>query len=278
MTTTLISALLMSMAMHAALVFFAPDVRPPLRDELEKNSIDVEMVKREVPLPDALRPKPLPEVPAPTPLDLSRLLRRGGGPLGPARLSLKVKTSPPAPQKIPGSRPIREVPELNLPRPATSLDSVALGKGASQPVSAGEIALPVGKPRKGKGLTGGKKRVLARAPEEIQKFEEEISRLVRENRKLLRRQRIRGPAGTRRIIFRPPPPKVKILESSGDIELKFWVLSDGTVGRVVPIRKGNAHLEGVAANHMKRWRFSSIGPGESRREEWGLIVYRFRVR
>ena len=88
----------------------------------------------------------------------------------------------------------------------------------------------------------------------------------------------RGPAGTRRIIFRPPPPKVKIIESSGDIELKFWVLPDGTVGRVVPVRKGNAQLEGVAANHMKRWRFSSIRPGESQREEWGLIVYRFRMR
>ncbi|MEK6711665.1 MAG: hypothetical protein AABZ64_13910 [Nitrospinota bacterium] len=89
---------------------------------------------------------------------------------------------------------------------------------------------------------------------------------------------IQGPAASRRLVFQPPSPQVENLEEAQDIVLRFWVLPDGTVGRVIPIRKGSVRLEGIAATHLKRWRFTSLPPGEAPREEWGVIAFRFRVR
>ncbi len=278
MSITLISALMLSIAMHAALVFFGPGIRPAHVEEYKEDTVDVEMVTRKVPIPDALRLKPLPQVPEPKPLDLNRLLAGRGASLGRAAPRLRVKPQVPIPKQIPKTPLITGLPKLNLPRPVTPVDSLALQKaGGGAPLAPGDIALPVGKPGKGKGLSGKRKPVLGRSAKNI-RLKEEISSLSVTGRERVRRQRIRGPAAARRIVFRPPPPKVKIFESSGDIELRFWVLADGTVGRVIPFRKGSAYLEGLAVNHMKRWRFSPLRPDEPKREEWGLVVYRFRVR
>ncbi|MFP6870799.1 MAG: energy transducer TonB [Nitrospinota bacterium] len=113
---------------------------------------------------------------------------------------------------------------------------------------------------------------------EIRDFEREVSKYALVGGAGTGRQSIRGPAAARRIVFRPPPPIVKNLESSGDIELRFWVLSDGTVGRVVPIRKGSAYLEAIAGNNLRQWRFTALRHDEPPREEWGQIIYRFRIR
>ena len=93
-----------------------------------------------------------------------------------------------------------------------------------------------------------------------------------------KRTAIAGPAARRRILFQPKPPKLERLESTTEIVLKFWVLPDGTVGRVIPTRKASAYLEGLASNHLKRWRFSPLPPGAGDKEQWGEITFRFLLR
>lgn len=276
MSPTLIAAFFVSIFMHAGLVIFGPDIHYSEPPDVETAPVEVSMVAREVPMPDALRLKPLPLVSKLAPLDLKRLLAK------PAALKALLKPSfkaDPALQRIkkaPKSRPLTGVPKLDLPKRVTSLDILTRAKLKTLTKAGGEEAFPLAVPAPSGGLGGRKKSVLKdRAGQFVG---EELTRLTKESAAEETRQPISGPAGTRRIIFRPPPPSAGFSGSSGDIVLRFWVLSDGTVGRVIPVRKGNANMEGVAANHMKRWRFSPLPPGAPEREEWGLIVFRFRVR
>ena len=278
MSLTLITAFIVSLFMHAVLVIFGPDIDYSDPPDIGEDPVEVEMIAREVPLPDALRLKPLPLVPMPEPLDLERLLARSGNSQAPVKPSLKVTPSfRRINQKTPKSLPLTGLPKLNLPRQVTPLDQITQAKLKALPKTGGEEAFPLMMPGPSAGLGGRKKSVLK--DKFGQYVGQELSSLEIGGRSLEKsRQTIRGPAAMRRIVFQPPPPKARFSSASGDITLRFWVLPEGVVGRVVPVRKGDAKLEGVAVNHMKRWRFSPLPPDTPQREEWGLIVFRFRVR
>ena len=87
---------------------------------------------------------------------------------------------------------------------------------------------------------------------------------------------IKGPAGKRKILYKPEIPQVKI-EREGEVELKFWVLPDGSVGSVFPLLRGDSKLERIAINYMKQWRFSPLDEGGSTAEQWGTITVKFRL-
>ncbi len=91
------------------------------------------------------------------------------------------------------------------------------------------------------------------------------------------RRAIEGPAGERKILYQPDPPEVNVrLETS--ITLKFWVLPDGTVGRIVPQQKGDAHLERIAIEYLKKWLFEPINIDEDGDQEvWGIIDVHFKL-
>ena len=88
---------------------------------------------------------------------------------------------------------------------------------------------------------------------------------------------IKGPAGQRKVLYKPEIPDVKI-DREGDVELKFWVLPDGSVGSVVPLLRGDAELELIAINYMKQWRFDPLNEGELTVEQWGTITVKFRLK
>ena len=276
MSLTLIAAFFVSLSMHAGLAMFGPDIHYSDPPDVETDPVEVSMVAREVPIPDALRPKPIPLVSKPAPLDMKRLLAKPAALRALLKPSFKADPTLQDIKKTPKSRPLSGAPELNLPKRVTSLDILTRAKLKTLAKAGGEEAFPLALPAPSGGLGGRKKSVLKDSASQF--VGEELTRLTKKSASVETRRSISGPAATRRIIFRPPRPKAGFSGSSGDIALRFWVLSDGTVGRVIPVRKGNADLEGVAANHMKRWRFSPLPPGAPEREEWGLIVFRFRVR
>jgi TonB family protein len=88
---------------------------------------------------------------------------------------------------------------------------------------------------------------------------------------------IKGPAGKRKVLYKPGVPDVKI-DREGEVELKFWVLPDGSVGSVVPLLRGDAELERIAINYMKQWRFDALDEGEKTIEQWGTITVKFRLK
>jgi TonB family protein len=83
---------------------------------------------------------------------------------------------------------------------------------------------------------------------------------------------IRGPVSKRRtVVFKPPLPRSA--KAEGEIELKFWVLADGMIGRIIPLKRGDPLLEEEAIRYLKKWRFNSLT--NDREEEWGIIPIRF---
>jgi len=87
---------------------------------------------------------------------------------------------------------------------------------------------------------------------------------------------IEGPVRDRKIVYQPRPPKVDI-EIAVELQLKFWVLPDGTIGDVIPIKRGDATLEQVAISYLKQWKFEPLPTGAAQPPIWGTIPIRFTV-
>ena len=274
MSFSLVLTLLVSIVLHVGLVLFGPAVPlSPVRAG-QPDAMEVALVRREVPIPEALRPKPLPEVPLPEPLDLSGLLWGKTAAERSLNLAVKPEFKMSGPAALPESRPLPEPPAVDLPAPALAPGAAAIAEPPEASGGLGEIALSMGAPAESKGLMEGRSRAPLLDDGADRKMLAELSRASRTRRGAV----IGGPAARRRIVFRPKPPRPEGLEDTTEIILKFWVLPDGTVGRVVPIRKASAYLEGLAAKNLKRWRFSPLQPGAGAGEQWGAITFRFLLR
>jgi TonB family protein len=88
---------------------------------------------------------------------------------------------------------------------------------------------------------------------------------------------IKGPASERQVVFQPPPPSVTV-ESESEIELRFWILPNGAVGRVVPVKKSDPRLEALAISYLRHWRFTPLPSDALQDEQWGVIPFKFRIR
>lgn len=75
-------------------------------------------------------------------------------------------------------------------------------------------------------------------------------------------------------------PMVQPLPSNvtGDeatITVRFEVKPDGTVGRIVPLKKMNPELEREVMRTLRSWRFSRLPSGVPQQSQWGTITFRF---
>ena len=279
MSFSLVLTILVSIALHTGLILLGPAVKLPTIFAGQPERMEVDLVRREVPIPEALLPKVLPEVPLPKPLDLSRMLQKEVMAERDLNLDAKTELEAPDPGTLPESKPLPDAPALDMPKPVLPPGGIP-SMGALQADGALEdIVLPIQeKAGESRGLKRRKKIALP-VSETDRKMLEQLSRLsFPRSSGQKRRINIAGPAARRRILFQPKPPKLERLESTTEIVLKFWVLPDGTVGRVIPTRKASAYLEGLASNHLKRWRFSPLLPGAEDKEQWGEITFRFLLR
>jgi hypothetical protein len=81
---------------------------------------------------------------------------------------------------------------------------------------------------------------------------------------------IKGPAARRMISFIPHPLPAKGSMGSEAL-LKFWVLPDGTVGRVIPLAKGEDRVTMEALNRLKKYRFDPLPADVPQVKMWGTI-------
>jgi TonB family protein len=79
------------------------------------------------------------------------------------------------------------------------------------------------------------------------------------------------------VLFQPPPPSVTV-ETESEIELRFWILPNGAVGRIVPVRKADPRLEALAISYLRHWRFNPLPSDTLQDEQWGIIPFKFRIR
>jgi periplasmic protein TonB len=59
------------------------------------------------------------------------------------------------------------------------------------------------------------------------------------------------------------------------ITIRFEVNPDGTLGRVIPLRKMNPELEREVMRTLRSWRFSRLPSGVPQDAQWGTITFRF---
>jgi hypothetical protein len=81
---------------------------------------------------------------------------------------------------------------------------------------------------------------------------------------------ITGPAADRKVNYIPAPLQSK-LSANDDSLLKFWVLPDGTVSKVIPMDKGDTQALLACINHIKKYRFNPLLPTVPQVEMWGVI-------
>jgi len=85
---------------------------------------------------------------------------------------------------------------------------------------------------------------------------------------------IEGPVSKRKVIYRPPPPK-PVTNASGIVQLQFWVHPDGTVGKIVPLVRGDPELEKAAIGFLEKWRFEAAT--HLKTDQWGRLPLRFKL-
>jgi len=61
------------------------------------------------------------------------------------------------------------------------------------------------------------------------------------------------------------------------ITIKFEVKPDGTIGRIIPLKKMNAELEREVMQTLRSWRFSRLPSGVPQQSQIGTITFRFVV-
>lgn len=59
------------------------------------------------------------------------------------------------------------------------------------------------------------------------------------------------------------------------ITVRFEVRPDGTVGRIIPLKKMNPELEREVMSTLRTWRFSRLPSGAPQQTQWGTITFRF---
>ncbi|PWN07919.1 energy transducer TonB family protein [Rhodohalobacter mucosus] len=59
------------------------------------------------------------------------------------------------------------------------------------------------------------------------------------------------------------------------ITIRFEVNPDGTLGRVIPLRKMNPELEREVMRTLRSWRFSRLPSGVPQESQWGVITFTF---
>lgn len=83
---------------------------------------------------------------------------------------------------------------------------------------------------------------------------------------------IEGPLRGRAIVYKPAPPQLTTdIENEVELRLKFWVLPDGTIGDVIPLKRGDAKLERIAIAYLRQWQFEPLQPDIPQERIWGTI-------
>lgn len=74
-------------------------------------------------------------------------------------------------------------------------------------------------------------------------------------------------------MIQPLPENVANTEAV--ISVRFEVNPDGSLGRIIPLRKMNPELEREVMSTLRSWRFSRLPAGAPQESQWGIITFRF---
>jgi len=67
-----------------------------------------------------------------------------------------------------------------------------------------------------------------------------------------------GGGGNRVVLVKQVPKFPKSVKTSATIKVKFYVLPDGSVSKIIPLQKADPELERAVIEALKKWRFNPI--------------------
>lgn len=67
-----------------------------------------------------------------------------------------------------------------------------------------------------------------------------------------------GGGGNRVVLVKHVPKFPKNVKTSATIKVKFYVLPDGSVSKIIPLQKADPELERAVIEALKKWRFNPI--------------------
>ncbi|MFC2083988.1 energy transducer TonB [Bacteroidota bacterium] len=86
-----------------------------------------------------------------------------------------------------------------------------------------------------------------------------------------------GGTGIRKIYSYSIPDYPKGVSKEIDVKLKFTILTDGTVGNIIPLIKADTKLEAAAINSLRQWRFEPIPANQKGIVQTAIIIFPFRL-
>ena len=84
--------------------------------------------------------------------------------------------------------------------------------------------------------------------------------------------------GDRKIINMVKPAYPAGIHRELKISLTFLVLPDGSVERVLPMRKGDPRLEEATLKAFRQWKFESLSSGSGQTAQQGRITFIFKLK
>lgn len=86
-----------------------------------------------------------------------------------------------------------------------------------------------------------------------------------------------GGKGIRKIYSYVLPEYPEGVSKEIDLKLKFSILPDGTVGKIIPLIKADARLEMAAINSLRQWRFEPLPPNAKQVEQTAIVTFPYRL-
>lgn len=87
-----------------------------------------------------------------------------------------------------------------------------------------------------------------------------------------------GGKGKRKIYSYNIPEYPPSVSKEIDVKLQFSIMPDGSVGRIIPIKKADTELESAAMNSLRQWRFEPLPEGSKKAPQSVSITFPFRLR
>lgn len=86
-----------------------------------------------------------------------------------------------------------------------------------------------------------------------------------------------GGNGSRRLLSGRLPEYPKGTDKQLAVVLQFYVLPDGSVGRIIPLRKSDELLERAAISALQTWRFDPLPSQLEQKSQSGTITFHFKL-
>lgn len=86
-----------------------------------------------------------------------------------------------------------------------------------------------------------------------------------------------GGKGIRKIYSYSLPAYPEGVSKEIDVKLRFTILPDGSVGKIIPLIKADTKLEMAAINSLRQWRFEPLPNRQKQNEQTAIIVFPYRL-